>query len=118
VSTFHLHLFIIYFLYYSRYEQTKRTNNHVNPSAEDIHKLGELFTKDVYKSLLQAFPSWMQSLENLYPTNIPREYGRIGDTPFSHMGITKNYWITPHKNLGDSYMGFIMWFTKGNFLYI
>jgi len=56
----------------------------------------------------------MESLENLYPTTIPRHYGQIGDTPFSNMGITKNYWILPHQDLGDTNMGFIMWFTKEN----
>jgi len=60
----------------------------------------------------------MQQLEDLYPTTIPRKYGRIGDAPFSHLGITKNYWISQHKDLDDSKMGFIMWFTKGNVLCI
>lgn len=75
-----------------------------------------MFATNVFKFLQPEFTSWIESLENLHPTTIPRKYGRIGDTPFSHLGVTKNYWVSPHKDKGDSNMGFIMWFTKGNFL--
>lgn len=101
-----------------RYAQAERKNHNIKPSAEEIHMLGESFSSEVYKFLQPAFPSWMQSLEELHPKTIPRNYGRIGDTPFSHMGITKNYWISPHKDIGDTNIGFIMWFTKGNFSYV
>jgi len=67
--------------------------------------------------LQPAFASWIQQLEDLHYKTIPRNYGRIGDTPFSHMGITKNYWTPPHKDEDDSKMGFILWFTKGIFLF-
>jgi len=95
-----------------------RKNNNIKPSGEEIHKLGELFATEVYKFLQPAFASWIQSLEKLYPTTIPRQYGRIGDTPFSHLGITKYYWVPPHIDRDDNNMGFIMWFTKGNYLKI
>jgi len=100
-----------------RYAQSNRINNNIKPSAEEIHRLGELFTTKIYKFLQPAFKSWIHSLEDLYPKTIPFNYGRIGDTPFSHLGITKNDWISPHKNRSDTSMRFIMWFTKGKFPY-
>jgi len=83
-----------------------------------MDRLGESFTIEVYKFLQHAFASWIQSLEKLHPKTIPRNYGQIGDTPFLHMDIPKNYWISPHQDLGDTNMGFIMWFTRGDFSYV
>ena len=74
-----------------------------------------MFTIQVYKFLQPTFTSWIQTLEDLYPKTIPRAYGQIGETLFSHLGITKSYWISPHKDLDDTNMEFIMWFIKGNF---
>jgi hypothetical protein len=38
---------------------------------------------------------------------------RLGDIPFTSMGITKNDKRFAHKDDKDSKMGFILWFLKG-----
>ena len=92
-----------------------RKNHDIKPSIEKIHNLQEMFTTEVYKFIQPAFTSWIQTSEDLYLKTILRIYGQIGETPFSHLSTTKNYWISPHKDLDDANMGLIMWFSRGIF---
>jgi hypothetical protein len=36
--------------------------------------------------------------------------GQIGGTPFTIMGLTKNFSSMPHINKGDSKLSYILWF--------
>jgi len=72
----------LFFINVCRYAQLDRINKNIKPLAKKVHKLGELFTTNVYNFLQPSFTSWIQLLENLYPTTIPRKYGDIWFFPF------------------------------------
>jgi hypothetical protein len=53
-------------------------------------------------------------IESLRPQGIPQNNGRVGKSPLTTVGITKNYSSAAHDDPGDSKYSFIAWFTKGN----
>ena len=64
------------------------------------------------------FKSWMDHLRDMADPEVPKLLGRLGCTPFTTMGLTKNFWAYPHLDPEDCTSSFILWFEKGKYLYL
>jgi hypothetical protein len=57
--------------------------------------------------------SWVDLVDNMIPPSMGPSWGRLGDTLYTTMGLTLNYWSVVHEDKGDSVPSFILWFEKG-----
>ena len=81
--------------------------------VEDIESSADILANDLCVKLKGPFNSWLNNLEGLRNQNeLPKNTARLGDTPFTSMGITRNDKCFSHKD-DDAELGFIIWFTKG-----
>jgi hypothetical protein len=99
------------------YKQTNRkgTEKNMKISAVDLNTLSARTTSRVFDVLNTQMSSWIKNLENLIPKELGILWGRIGNTPFTTMSVTKNYWSPDHIDDKDGGSGFIFWVHKGNF---
>lgn len=58
---------------------------------------------------------WLLQLEDAYPKELPKLKARLGKTPFTTMGVTKNYVFATHTNR-DVLYSVISWFIR-NIIY-
>jgi hypothetical protein len=65
------------------------------------------------KFIIQFFPKCVDEVENLHKSS--QGLGRIGKTPFTTMGITKNYSSLSHTDVNDSKCNYIMWFLSSKY---
>lgn len=56
----------------------------------------------------RKFGSWLVDLKNLHPSNLPPSWLQIGDTPFTTMGVIKNYCVKSHLDKEDANTSFIL----------
>ena len=52
----------------------------------------------------------MNELEALHPCTIPNTWCKVGQNPFSTIGITKKFYASPHIDSSDTKHSFILWF--------
>lgn len=85
--------------------------------VEDIESAADILANDLCVKLKGPFNSWLNKLEGLRDQNeLPKKTARLGDTPFTSMGITRNDKRFAHKD-DDALLGFIIWFTKGMYIF-
>jgi hypothetical protein len=86
-------------------------------TAEDLEAYGNAWAdKFVDTNLRSCLASWLQELEDVYPKELPKLTARLGKTPFTAMGVTKNYVSAAHTDR-DVLHSVIFWFIRG-ILYI
>ena len=64
----------------------------------------------ISKELNLQFQSLMNDLEALHPRTIRDIWCKVRQNPFSTIGITKNYYASPHVDSSDTKYSFILWF--------
>ena len=99
------------------YKQTNRKGREKNMkiSAVDLNTLSARTASRVFDVLNTQMSSWMEDLENLVPKELGALWGRVGNTPFTTMSVTENYWSPDHTDDKDGGPGFIFWVHEGNF---
>lgn len=95
------------------YAQSNRKNKLNKTTAIQLHRKGGQICDQVMNHLKNDFKSWISPLEAMRSSWIPPRWGRMGSTPFTTMGISKDYFTHAHDDPNDFGMGFIMWFLKG-----
>jgi hypothetical protein len=76
-------------------------------SPEQLDVLAGELTLSLCVEMEKRMASWMVALENLIPRLYGKLWGRLGTSPFTTMGLTKNYWMPKHidkKNIGKSFI--------------
>jgi hypothetical protein len=68
--------------------------------------------KFVDTNLRPHLASWLQELEDVYPEELPKLRARLGKTPFTAMGVTRNYVSAAHTDR-DVLHSVISWFIRG-----
>jgi hypothetical protein len=84
-------------------------------SAVDLNTLSARTANTVFDVLNTQMSSWIKDLENLVPKELGALWGRIGNTPFTTMSVTENYWSPDHIDDKDGGSEFIFWVHEGNF---
>ena len=99
------------------YKQTNRKGREkdMKISAVDLNTLSARTVSRVFDVLNTQMSSWIKDLENLVPKELGAMWGRIGNTPFTTMSVTENYWSPDHIDDKDGGSGFIFWVHEGNF---
>jgi hypothetical protein len=97
------------------YSQTKRSTwlNKNGPSALQLHWMAEGIAKIINSTLKINLRSWVDQVDNMTPPSLGPSWGRLGDTPYTTMGLTLNYWSAVHEDKGDFIPSFILRFEKG-----
>jgi hypothetical protein len=76
-------------------------------SPEQLDVLAGELTLSLCIEMEKRMASWMVALENLIPRLCGKLWGRLGTSPFTTMGLTKNYWMPKHidkKDIGKSFI--------------
>lgn len=112
ILTSYLFTFVLFFFRYT-HPFTKRQKGKEVPKedvarAEELELFADMFAEDLYKVIRNYFPQWVRELEDLYDTE--RGLGKMGNTPFSAMGVTQDYCSMPHLDVQDYSHSFIVWF--------
>ncbi len=63
--------------------------------------------------ILGFFPKNIEEVGNLH--GLIKGVGRMKETPFITMGITKNFFSLPHIGKSDSMLNYILWFHESEF---
>ena len=63
----------------------------------------------ISKELNLRFQSLMNDLEALHLRAILDIWCKIRQNPYSTIGITKNYYVSPHVDSSDTKYSFILW---------
>jgi hypothetical protein len=63
--------------------------------------------------ILGFFPKNIEEVGNLH--ELIKGLGRMKETPFTTMGITKNFFSLPHIGKSDSMLNYILWFHESEF---
>ncbi len=86
-------------------------------TAEDLEAYGNAWAdKFVDTNLRPHLASWLQELEDVYPKELPKLRVRLGKTPFTAMGVTRNYVSAAHTDR-DVLHSVISWFIRGIFYF-
>ncbi len=84
--------------------------------AKDLKAYANVWAdKFVDTNLRPHLASWLLQLEDAYPKELPKLKARLGKTPFTAMGVTKNYVSVAHTNR-DILYSVISWFIR-NIIY-
>jgi hypothetical protein len=68
-------------------------------TVEDLEACANAWAdKFVDANLRPHLASWLQQLEDAYPEELPKLKARLGKTPFTAMGVTKNYVFAAHTD--------------------
>ena len=99
------------------YKQTNRKGREKRQkiSHVDLNTLSARTASTIFDVLNTQMSSWIKDLENLVPKELGALWGRIGNTPFTTMSVTENYWSPDHIDDKDGGSGFIFWVHEGNF---
>ncbi len=82
-------------------------------TAEDLEAYANAWAdKFVDTNLHPHLASWLLQLEDAYPKELPKLKARLEKTPFTAMGVTKNYVSTAHTNRNVP-CSVISWFIRG-----
>jgi hypothetical protein len=85
--------------------------------VEDLEACANTWAdKFVDANLRPHLASWFQELEDAYPEKLPKLKARFGNTPFTTMGVTKNYVSIAHTDR-DVLHSMISWFIRGIFYF-
>ncbi|CAM6074878.1 unnamed protein product [Sphagnum tenellum] len=83
-------------------------------TAEDLEAYGNAWAdKFVDTNLRPHLASWLRELEDVYPEELPKLRARLGKTPFTAMGVTRNYVSAAHTDR-DVLHSVISWFIRGD----
>lgn len=64
----------------------------------------------LYHHLRSLFPLVLEQLEMIWAKeNLPAGVGRVGESPFTAISVTKDYSCNPHIDEGDQNYGFFIW---------
>jgi hypothetical protein len=81
--------------------------------AEDLKAYDNVWAdKFVDTNLRPHLASWLQELEDVYPKELPKLTTRLGKTPFTAMGVTRNYVSAAHTDRNVLHF-VISWFIRG-----
>jgi hypothetical protein len=84
--------------------------------VEEIESAVDVLTNVLRERLKGPFYNWFINLEGLRNQNVQKQAVRLGDTPFTSMSIIRNDKRHAHKD-DDALLGFIIWFTKGMYVF-
>jgi len=93
---------------YSHSDKSKEIANEY--CKESLSGMGATWTNMISKELDLQFHSFIHDLEALHPHSIPDFWCRVGNSPYSMIDITKNYYSSPHTDSKDTKHSFILWF--------
>ena len=87
-------------------------------SPEQLNVLARELTLSLCIEMEKKMASWIEALENLITRSCGKLWGRLGTSPLTTMGLTKNYWMPKHIDKKDIGKSFIIWFEIGKFYFI
>ena len=81
--------------------------------SNEFHLLSNKLATLITQELILVFRSWLKKLEEC--SNSINNFGQLGNSPFSTMSITLDFYNNNHCDVGDIGYGFFIWFSKGKY---
>lgn len=81
------------------------------PTSTDIDFFAVDVVNFIYKRFKMHLHSWTEQWESMVPF-MGTSYARLGNSPFTTMGTTLNFYVSPHCDETDSGFSPIAWFER------